>query len=94
MSIAAALRPHEGVGQREAHRTISTAINAIAWSTHADVRVDRWVRYRHLAPVVQGGMGHSECRVLDEVGALLASFTVDFMIRPLDRPSPDARTAL
>jgi acyl-CoA thioesterase-2 len=94
MSIAAALRPHAGVGQREAHRSISTAINAIAWSAHADARVDRWVRYRHLATVVQDGMGHSECRVYDEDDGLLASFTVDFMLRPLDRPSPDARTAL
>lgn len=94
LSIAAALRPHAGVGQREAHRSISTAINAIAWSSHADARVDRWVRYRHVATVVQDGMGHSECRVYDEDDALLASFTVDFMLRPLDRPSPDARTAL
>lgn len=94
MSIAAALRPHAGIGQREAHRTISTAINAIAISFHADVRMDDWVLYRHLATVVADGMAHSECRVHDEAGNLLASFTVDAMIRPLDRPAPDARTAL
>jgi acyl-CoA thioesterase II len=94
MSIAAALRPHAGIGQREAHRTISTAINAIAISFHADVRMDQWVLYRHLATVVAGGMAHSECRVHDEPGALVASFTVDAMIRPLDRTNPDARTAL
>ena len=94
MSIAAALRPHAGIGQREAHRTISTAINAIAISFHADVCMDRWVRYRHLATVVNDGMAHSECRVYDEAGALVASFSVDAMLRPLDRPSPDARTAL
>jgi acyl-CoA thioesterase len=94
MSIAAALRPHAGVGQREAHRTLSTAINAIAISFHADVRMDRWVRYRHLATVVADGMAHSECRAYDQGGTLLASFTVDAMIRSLDRPSPDTRTAL
>jgi acyl-CoA thioesterase II len=94
MSIAAALRPHAGVGQYEAHRTLSTAINAIAISFHDDVRVDRWVRYRHLATVVRGGMAHAECRVHDEDGHLLASFTVDAMLRPLDRPAPDVRTAL
>ena len=94
MSIAAALRPHAGVGQREAHRTISTAINAIAISFHADVRMDRWVLYRHRATVVADGMTHSECRVHDEVGTLLASFTVDAMIRPLERAGADARTAL
>jgi len=94
MSIAAALRAHPGVGQREAHRTLSTAINAIAISFHADVRVDRWVLYRHLATVVAGGMAHSECRVHDEDGLLLASFAVDAMLRPLERPDVDARTAL
>lgn len=94
MSIAAALRPHAGIGQREAHRTISTAINGIAISFHADVRIDRWVLYRHRATVVADGMMHSECRVHDEAGALIASFTVDAMIRPLDRPGSDARTAL
>ena len=82
------------MGQYEAHRTLSTAINAIAISFHDDVRVDRWVRYRHLATVVRGGMAHAECRVHDEDGHLLASFTVDAMLRPLDRPAPDVRTAL
>lgn len=94
LSIAAALRPHAGIGQREAHRTLSTAINAIAISFHADVRMDRWVLYRHLATVVADGMAHSECRAHDEGGALVASFSVDAMLRPLDRPDPDARTAL
>ena len=94
MSIAAALRPHAGIGQREAHRTISTAINAIGISFHADVCMERWVLYRHLATVVADGMAHSECRVHDEDRQLIASFAVDAMIRPLDRPNPDARTAL
>jgi acyl-CoA thioesterase len=94
MSIAAALRPHAGIGQRAAHRTISTAINAIAISFHADVRMDRWVLYRHHATVVADGMAHSECRVHDEHGALIASFTVDAMIRRLERRDADARTAL
>jgi acyl-CoA thioesterase len=94
MSIAAALRPHAGIGQREAHRTISTAINAIAISFHADVRMDRWILYRHIATVVADGMAHTECRVHDETGALVASFSVDAMIRPLERSGADARTAL
>lgn len=98
MSIAAALRPHAGVGQREAHRTISTAINAIGISFHAEVRMDRWVLYRHVATVVADGMAHAEGRVHDGDGGLVASFTVDAMIRPLavaaGGPPPDARTAL
>jgi acyl-CoA thioesterase II len=90
MSIAAALRPHAGVGQQSAHTTISTAINAIAISFHADVRMDRWVLYHHLSTVAADGMTHSECRVHDEGGALVASFSVDAMVRPLARASAGA----
>jgi acyl-CoA thioesterase len=86
VSIAAALRPHAGIGQNQAHRTLSTAINAINISYHAEVRADRWMRYRHLSTFAGDGMTHSECRVYDLDGALLASFTVDAMVR---RFSPD-----
>jgi acyl-CoA thioesterase II len=81
MSIAAGLRPHEGIGQRAAHRTLSTAINAIAISLHADVRADEWMLYHHLSTFAGDGMTHSECRVYNEAGDLLASFTVDAMVR-------------
>ena len=81
MSIAAALRPHPGVGQDEAHRTLSTAVNAISISFHADARADRWMLYHHLSTFAGDGMTHSECRVHDQGGRLLASFTVDAMVR-------------
>lgn len=96
MSIAAALRPHAGVGQDQAHRSLSTAINAIALSIHADVRADRWMLYHHRATVAAAGMVHSECRVHGEDGDLLASFTVDAMVRGFaEAAAPrDERTAL
>jgi acyl-CoA thioesterase II len=81
LSIAAALRPHEGIGQRAAHRTLSTAINAIGLSLHREVRADRWMLYRHHSTFAGDGMTHAECRVHDVAGALLASFTVDAMVR-------------
>jgi acyl-CoA thioesterase len=95
VSIAAALRPHAGIGQSQAHRTLSTAINAINISFHADVRADRWMLYRHHSTFAGDGMTHSECRVHDVKGALLASFTVDAMVRRMstDRPVDD-RTSL
>jgi len=95
LSIAAALRPHEGVGQDQAHVTLSTAINAISLSIHADVRVDQWLRYHHRSTFAGDGMTHAECRVHDEPGALVASFTVDAMVRAFDDPARgDARRAL
>lgn len=81
ISIAAALRPHAGVGQSQAHRTLSMGINAIAISFHSTVRADRWLRYHHHSTFAGDGMTHSECRVRDESGGLIASFTVDAMLR-------------
>jgi acyl-CoA thioesterase-2 len=96
LSIAAALRPHEGIGQHQAHRTLSTAVNAITLSLHGEVRADRWMLYRHLSTFAGDGMTHSECRVHDEAGGLLASFAVDCMVREFQgrATSVDERTAL
>jgi acyl-CoA thioesterase II len=81
VSIAAAMRPHAGIGQSQAHRTLSTAINAIYVSLHADIHADQWMLYRHLSSFAGDGMTHSECRVHNQQGALLASFCVDAMVR-------------
>jgi acyl-CoA thioesterase/uncharacterized protein (DUF427 family) len=95
MSIAAALRPHEGIGQAAAHRTISTGINAITLSVHRDVRMDEWVRYHHRSTFAGDGMSQSECRVYDEAGELLASFAVAAMLRGFGGAGAvDARTAI
>jgi acyl-CoA thioesterase/uncharacterized protein (DUF427 family) len=96
MSIAAALRPHAGIGQREAHRTLSTAPNAISLSLHADVRADGWMLYHHESTFAGDGMTHSACRVHDEEGRLLASFSVEAMVRRFQRDpaAVDDRTAM
>lgn len=96
MSIAAAMRAHAGVGQHQAHRTLSTAINAISLSIHADVRADRWMLYHHRSTSASDGMTHAECRVHGEDGELVASFTVEAMVRGFADPSRegDYRSAL
>jgi acyl-CoA thioesterase len=98
ISIAAALRPHPGIGQDQAHRNLSTAINAINLSLHRDVSADQWMLYRHRSTFAGDGMTHSECRVHDEGGQLLASFTVEAMVRPfagtVTGAARDERTAL
>jgi acyl-CoA thioesterase len=95
LSIAAAMRPHLGIGQRDAHRTLSTGVNAIAFSVHADVRADRWMQYHHRSTFAGAGMTHADCRVHDEAGALLASFDVDAMVRAFtDGRAGDVRVDL
>jgi acyl-CoA thioesterase II len=97
MSIAAALRPHQGVSQEQAHRTLSMAINSINLSLYGPVKVDDWLLYHHHSTFAGGGTTHAENRVYDLSGALVASFTVDAMVRPLPSGAKgpmDARTAL
>ena len=88
--------PTRGSGSGEAHRTLSTAINAIGLSLHGEVRADRWMLYRHHSTFAGDGMTHAECRVHDEDGALVASFTVDAMVRGFagGATATDDRTAL
>jgi acyl-CoA thioesterase II len=88
MSIAAAMRPHAGIGQAQAHRDFSTGINGIAVSLHADVRADEWMRYHHHSTFAGSGITHSECRAYAEDGTVLASFSVDAMVRPFPADGP------
>ena len=81
MAIAAALRPHAGLGQEQAHRTLSTAVSTISLAIHRDVRADRWLLYHHRSTFAGDGMTHADCRVHDEDGALVASFAVEAMVR-------------
>ena len=97
MSIAAALRPHEGVSQDQAHHTLSMAINSISLSLYGPVKVDEWLLYHHHSTFAGAGTTHAENRVYDLDGALVASFSVDAMVRPLPSGAKgpmDARTAL
>ncbi len=96
MPIATALRPHEGVGQSAAHRTLSMGINAISLSVHRDVRADEWMLYHHHSTFAGDGMTHAECRVFTEGGELLASFSVEAMVRafPEEGGTRDERTAM
>jgi acyl-CoA thioesterase II len=97
MSIAAALRPHEGVSQDQAHFTLSMAINSISISFHEPVKADDWLLYHHHSTFGGAGTTHGENRVYDIDGRLIASFSVDAMVRPLPAGAKgpmDARTAL
>jgi acyl-CoA thioesterase/uncharacterized protein (DUF427 family) len=94
--IATALRPHQGVGQSAAHRTLSMGINAISLSVHRDVRAGEWMLYHHRSTFAGDGMTHAECRVFTEGGELIASFSVEAMVRPfpVGDGTRDERTAM
>ncbi len=95
LSLATAMRPHEGIGLDQAHRTITTGVNALTLSIHRQIHADRWMLYHHRSTFAGDGITHSECRVYDEDRELLASFTVEAMLRAMNNEGvPSGRPAM
>jgi uncharacterized protein (DUF427 family)/acyl-CoA thioesterase len=84
LSIAAALRPHPGIGESMAHSTLSMGVLAITVSFHEPVRVDRWMLYAHESTYAGRGLCHARAQIFTEDGSLLASFSQEAMLRALD----------
>ena len=80
-TIAAAMRPHEGFGEADAHVTLSTGIMSIAIAFHDDVDVTEWLLYANPATYAGRGLAQGEGRVFTEDGRLVATYSVQAMIR-------------
>ncbi len=80
-TVAAAMRPHHGIGEADAHVSLSTGPMSLAVSFHDDAPLDRWFLYANRATWSGHGLGHGEGRVFTEEGRLIASYSVDAMIR-------------
>ncbi len=84
LSIASALRPHAGLGQAMAHRTLSTGVLAITLSFHDPVRADQWLLYAHESTHAGRGLAYARAQIFAQGGRLLASFSLEAMLRPID----------
>jgi acyl-CoA thioesterase/uncharacterized protein (DUF427 family) len=84
LSIATAMRPHAGIGDAMAHRTLSTGVLAITVSFHEPVRADQWMLYAHESTHAGRGLCYSRAQVFAQDGRLLASFSQEGMLRGLD----------
>lgn len=87
-TIAAALRPHAGYSEAMAHKTISTGILQATVAYHSDVDVTEWLLYANRVVYTGRGMTQGEGRVHTEDGRLVASYSVQGMIRPLTGAAP------
>jgi acyl-CoA thioesterase-2 len=85
-TIAAALRPHEGVSQSQAHVTLSTGILATTIAFHDAVDVTEWLLYANPAIYAGRGLVQGEGRVFTRDGRLVASYTVQGMVRGFRTP--------
>jgi|SRR5271165_22879 len=88
-TVAAALRPHPGFGEAQAHVSLSTGIMAVAIAFHDDAPVDRWLLYTNAAVWSGRGLAQGDGKVFTAAGGLVASYSVQAMIRAFTNP-PDA----
>jgi acyl-CoA thioesterase II len=80
--IATAMRPHEGVGQAQAHRTLSTGVVSHTLTFHEPVSAHEWLLMSHRSVHAGHGRCYGRADVFREDGTLAASFVQDGMIRP------------
>lgn len=81
--IGTAMRPHAGVGQAQAHRTLSTGVVSHTLTFHEPLAAGEWLLLRHRAPYAGGGRSYGTADVFSAGGDYVAAFVQDAMIRPM-----------
>jgi acyl-CoA thioesterase II len=81
--IGTAMRPHDGVGQAQAHVTVSTGVVSHTLTFHEPAPAREWLLLSHHSPYAGRGRSYGAAAVFRADGALVASFVQDAMIRPL-----------
>ena len=79
--IGTAMRPHAGVGQVQAHRTLSTAVLSHTLTYHERCPAAEWHLLEHRATYAGHGRSYGRGEVFRADGQLAASFVQDALIR-------------
>jgi acyl-CoA thioesterase II len=79
--IGTALRPLEGVSQRDAHRAFTSAVTSHAVWFHRPFRTDGWLLLRQHSPLLAHGRSFGRGDVLTEDGSLVASYAQEALLR-------------
>ena len=89
--IGTAMRPHSGVGQAQAHRTISTGVLSHTLTFHEPFDASEWLLLSHRSTYAGHGRSYGRGDIYRTDGQLVASFVQDGMIRampPKSAPRP------
>jgi acyl-CoA thioesterase len=86
MTIAAALLPHAGLGEAQAHISLSTGVLAITIALHEEPDLTKWLLYANPSTYAGRGLAQGEGHVFAEDGRLVASYAVQAMIRDFVQP--------
>jgi acyl-CoA thioesterase II len=79
--IATAMRPHEGVGQAQAHVSISTTVLSQTITFHEPFDASQWLLLAHESPYAGRGRGYGRADAFTQDGRLVASYVQENMIR-------------
>jgi acyl-CoA thioesterase II len=79
--IGTAMRPHEGLGQAQAHVTVSTTVLSQTIIFHEPVDASRWLLLAHRSPYAGRGRSYGQADVWTDDGRLVAGFVQENMIR-------------
>jgi acyl-CoA thioesterase len=86
--IGTAMRPHPGVGQAQAHVTLSTGVLSHTLTFHEPFSAGDWLLLSHRSPYAGRGRSYGRADVYRKDGHFVASFVQDGMIRAMPaRPS-------
>jgi acyl-CoA thioesterase len=70
--IGTAMRPHEGVGQAQAHKTLSTGVISHTLTFHEPVAAAEWMLLRHHSTYAGRGRTYGRADVFSAAGVLVA----------------------
>jgi acyl-CoA thioesterase len=79
--IGTAMRPHPGVGQAQAHKTLSTGVLSHTITFHEPFSASEWLLLSHRSPYAGRGRSYGQAAVYRPDGQLVASYVQDNMIR-------------
>lgn len=88
--IGTAMRPHPGVGQSQAHKTISTGVLSHTLTFHEPFSAAEWLLLAHRSVYAGHGRSYGRADVYRPDGQLVASFVQDSMIRAMSARRSDA----
>jgi len=92
--IGTAMRPHHGVGQAQAHVSLSTGVLSHTITFHEPLDAAEWLLLSHHSPYAGHGRSYGRADVFRRDGELVASFVQDNMIRAMAPRRSDGGPAL
>lgn len=79
--IGTAMRPHPGVGQSQAHRSVATGVVSHTLTFHRPASASEWLLLSNHASFTGGGRCYGRADVFDTSGGLVASYVQDGLLR-------------